>query len=109
MSFASPLFLWYFMPVVLATVLIAPRHWRNGIVAAASLVFYAVGAGPTTLLLLVCMVVNYLVAPALEPDEWDLEPQSRRRLLLGVVSFDIAVLVLWKYAGFASEQAANLA
>ena len=109
MSFASPLFLWYFLPVVLATVLIAPRHWRNGIVASASLIFYAVGAGPTTLLLLVCMVVNYLVAPALEPDEWDLEPQGRRRLLLGVVSFDIAVLVLWKYAGFATEQAARLA
>lgn len=109
MSFASPIFLWYFMPVVLAAVLLAPRHWRNGIVATASLVFYAVGAGPTTLLLLVCMVVNYVVAPALEPDDWDLEPHSRRRLLLGVVSFDVAVLVLWKYAGFASEQAAKLA
>ncbi len=33
----------------------------------------------------------------------------RRRLLIGVISFDIAVLVIWKYAGFASEQAAALA
>jgi alginate O-acetyltransferase complex protein AlgI len=109
MSFASPLFLWYFMPAVLAAVLLAPRSWRNGIVATASLVFYAVGAGPTTLLLLVCMVVNYLAGPALEPDEWDLEPQRRRRLLFGLVGFNIAILVMWKYAGFASEQAAGLA
>ncbi|MGH3915230.1 MAG: MBOAT family O-acyltransferase [Pseudonocardiaceae bacterium] len=109
MSFAHPLFLWYFMPAVLAAVLIAPRSWRNGIVASASLVFYAVGAGPTTLLLLACMLVNFLVAPALEPDEWDLEPQRRRRLLLGIVTFNVAVLVVWKYAGFASEQAAGLA
>ncbi len=72
MSFASPLFLWYFMPAVLVALLVAPRSWRNGIVATASLVFYAVGAGPTTLLLIGCMVVNYLLAPALEPDEWDL-------------------------------------
>ncbi len=50
MSFASPLFLWYFLPAVLAAVLVAPRSWRNGIITTASLVFYATGAGPTTLL-----------------------------------------------------------
>jgi alginate O-acetyltransferase complex protein AlgI len=109
MSFASPLFLWYFLPAVLAAVLIAPRSWRNGIVATASLLFYAVGAGPTTLLLLACMVVNYVLGPALEPDDWDLEPARRRRMLIGVIAFDVAVLVVWKYAGFASAQAAALA
>jgi alginate O-acetyltransferase complex protein AlgI len=78
-------------------------------VAAASLVFYAVGAGPTTLLLLTCMLVNYVMGPALEPDDWDLEPRRRRRLLIGVIGFDLAVLIVWKYAGFASAQAAALA
>jgi alginate O-acetyltransferase complex protein AlgI len=109
MSFASPIFLWYFMPAVLAAVVVAPRSWRNGVVATASLVFYAVGAGPTTLLLLACMLVNYVLGPALEPDDWDLEPQRRRRLLIAVISFDLAVLLVWKYAGFASAQAAGLA
>jgi alginate O-acetyltransferase complex protein AlgI len=109
MSFATPLFLWYFMPAVLAAVLIAPRGWRNGVIAVASLVFYAVGAGATTLLLIGCMVVNYLVAPGLEPDEWDLDPRRRRRLLFGVIAFDVGVLVIWKYAGFATAQAHNLA
>ncbi len=108
MSFASPLFLWYFMPAVLAAVLLAPRSWRNGIIVVASLVFYAVGAGATTLLL-GAIVVNYLVGPSLEPDEWNLMPVRRRRLLIGVITFDVAVLVIWKYAGFASEQAAALA
>ena len=109
MSFATPLFLWFFMPAVLAAELIAPRAWRNGIIAAASLVFYAVGAGATTLLLLGCMVVNYLAGPSLEPDEWDLDPVRRRRLLIAVIAFDVAVLVIWKYAGFATAQAHNLA
>ena len=109
MSFATPLFLWFFMPAVLAAVLVAPRSWRNGVIAAASLIFYAVGAGATTLLLLACMVVNYLAGPSLEPDEWDLDPVRRRRLLTAVIAFDVAVLVLWKYAGFATAQAHNLA
>jgi len=109
MSFATPLFLWFFMPVVLAAVLIAPRGWRNGVIAVASLVFYAVGAGATTLLLLVCMVANYLIAPELEPDEWDIDPRRRRRLLIGIITFNVLALVIWKYAGFATAQAHSLA
>src|SRR5207248_10504339 len=109
MSFASPLFLWYFMPAVLIGVLVAPRTWRNGVVAVGSLVFYASGAGATTLLLLSCMVVNFLAGPMLEPDEWELSGRRRPVLLGAVIGFDIAVLVVWKYAGFATQQFANLA
>ncbi|MGH3520009.1 MAG: MBOAT family O-acyltransferase, partial [Haloechinothrix sp.] len=109
MSFASPLFLWYFVPAVLLAILIFPRSWRNGIVAVASLIFYANGAGAFTLLLLACMVINFLVGPALEPDEWDLDPARRRWLLIGVISFDVGVLAIWKYAGFATEQIAAFA
>ncbi|WP_030106778.1 MBOAT family O-acyltransferase [Actinoalloteichus caeruleus] len=109
MSFASPLFLWYFMPAVLAVLLIAPRGWRNGVVAVASLLFYASGAGGTTLLLLVCIAVNYLVAPALEPDEWDLGRARKRWMLIGVITLNVSILFVWKYAGFLTEQAAVLA
>ncbi|TDQ04664.1 MBOAT family O-acyltransferase [Labedaea rhizosphaerae] len=109
MSFASPLFLWYFIPVVLAAVLIAPRHWRNGIIAVASLIFYASGAGATTLLLLSCMLVNFLAGPHLQPDEWDINPRRRKAVLIGVISFDVAVLLVWKYAGFATQQLAGFA
>ncbi|MQA11389.1 MAG: MBOAT family protein [Pseudonocardiaceae bacterium] len=109
MSFASPLFLWYFVPATLVAVLIAPRSWRNGIIATGSLIFYATGAGPTTLLLLSCMVVNFLAGPALEPDEWDLRGARRRVVLICVIVFDVTVLVIWKYAGFATEQLAGFA
>jgi alginate O-acetyltransferase complex protein AlgI len=109
MSFASPLFLWYFTPVVLLAVLVAPRTWRNGIIAVASLVFYATAAGADTWLLLTTMVVNFVAGPWLEPDRWDKNHQRRRWLLFGVVGFNLAVLVVWKYAGFATEQLAALA
>ncbi|HWO68790.1 MAG TPA: MBOAT family protein [Umezawaea sp.] len=106
MSFASPLFLWFFMPLLLAALLTTPRTWRNGVVATASLLFYASGAGGTTLLLLTCMLVNYLAGPRLEPDQ---NPTTRRRILLGVITFDLTVLVVWKYLGFATEQLETIA
>jgi alginate O-acetyltransferase complex protein AlgI len=104
MSFASPLFLWFFTPIVLGLVLACPRGWRNGIIAVASLVFYTAGAGPTVILLLVAMVVNYVAGQLLEPDEWALARKRKRRLLIGVLCFDVGVLVVWKYAGFMTAQ-----
>ncbi|QGK68453.1 MBOAT family protein [Allosaccharopolyspora coralli] len=104
MSFASPLFLWYFLPVVLVGVLVAPRAARNAVVAGASLVFYASGAGGTTVLLLCCIAVNFVVGRGLEPDDWGFGEARRRLLLVGGVGFNVAVLAIWKYAGFATEQ-----
>jgi alginate O-acetyltransferase complex protein AlgI len=109
MSFATPLFLWYFLPVVLVGVLIAPRSWRNGVIAVASLVFYAAGAGATTLLLLSCMVVNFLAGLALEPDAWDQRAKQRRILLIAVICVDVGALFVWKYTNFATSQLAALA
>jgi alginate O-acetyltransferase complex protein AlgI len=115
MSFASPLFLWYFLPALLAIVLILPRQWRNGIVALASLIFYATGAGAYTLLLLACIVLNFLAGPALEPNKWNNRNTKndsvhhRRHILIGLIVFDVAILAIWKYAGFATEQFANFA
>jgi alginate O-acetyltransferase complex protein AlgI len=104
MSFVSPLFLWYFMPAVLLAVLVCPRSWRNGIIALGSLLFYASGAGSYILLLLACMVVNFAAGPSLEPNDWAIESGRRRGVLVGVITFDLTVLVIWKYAGFATEQ-----
>ncbi|MFI5613514.1 MBOAT family O-acyltransferase [Amycolatopsis sp. NPDC051903] len=109
MSFVSPLFLWYFMPAVLVAVLVCPRSWRNAIVAVASLLFYTIGAGPYLFLLLGCMAVNFLVGPALEPSPWDVHGKRRKRILIGVVTLDVLVLVIWKYAGFATQQIAAVA
>jgi alginate O-acetyltransferase complex protein AlgI len=109
MNFVSPLFLWYFVPVVLLAVLVTPRGWRNGVVAVASLVFYAAGAGPTTLLLLSSMALNYLVGMLLEADRSRLSAGDRRVVLAGAIAVNLAALVIWKYAGFLTEQANAIA
>lgn len=103
MSFVSPLFLWYFLPALLVAVLVLPRSWRNGVVAVGSLVFYACGAGAFTFLLLTCMVVNFVAGTVLEPQRWSASA-GRRPVLIGVICFDIAILLIWKYAGFATQQ-----
>ncbi|MEV0680850.1 MBOAT family protein [Actinosynnema sp. NPDC050436] len=100
MSFATPLFLWFFLPVVLAAVLVAPRNRRNAVVAVASLLFYVSGAGGTTFLLLGAMLANYLAGRRLEPGA----PGDRRLVLVGAICLNLGVLLVWKYLGFATEQ-----
>ncbi|MBV8932571.1 MAG: MBOAT family protein, partial [Kutzneria sp.] len=102
MSFASPLFLWYFVPVVLVALLATPRGWRNGVAAVSSLLFYAAGAGVGTLLLLSLMAINYSAGFLLEKDR--LTAADRRALLIGTVGVDLGCLVVFKYAGFATAQ-----
>ena len=69
MSFASPIFLWGFMPVVLAAYLIIPAHHRNAVLAVSSLAFYAYGAHAAVFLLLGCIGVNYAAGIAIEQAE----------------------------------------
>jgi alginate O-acetyltransferase complex protein AlgI len=57
MVFSSIEFLWLFMPVVLALYALVPPRWRNALLAALSVVFYAWGAHS--------LVVLSLLAPFL--------------------------------------------
>lgn len=109
MSFASPLFLWYFLPALLLAVLLLPRGWRNGIIAVGSLIFYTSGAGSTVLLLLAAMVVNYVAGRLVEPHEIGFGKDRRAAVLAGAITIDLGVLAVWKYAGFATKQFHNLA
>ena len=108
MSFASPVFLWLFLPLTLFTYWVLPPRFRNHLVACVSIVFYAWGAGAYTYILMACMCVNYtaglFVYDGEEAVSRRLTPRGRRNVLVGAVVFDLAVLVIWKYAGFASRQ-----
>ena len=108
MSFASPIFLWYFLPAVLLMYWILPRTARNVLISIASLLFYTWGAGPFVFLLLGCIVVNYAAGLGIDSDRLAERQSWRRRILVGAIVFDLGVLVIWKYAGFASRQIAAL-
>ncbi len=109
MSFASPVFLWFFMPAVLIALWVAPKRARNLIVAGSSLVFYAWGAGEFVLLLLACIAVNYLVGRALDSARFARDGRGRTLLLAGAIAFDVGILATWKYGSFGVEQTARMA
>jgi alginate O-acetyltransferase complex protein AlgI len=73
------------------------------VVSVASLVFYAVGGGAFTLLLLGCIELNYIGGLLLDPTRAQ-SPRRRKALVIGLLSINLGVLATWKYADFASRQ-----
>ena len=60
MVFSSMLFLWIFLPLVLAAYYLSPRKIRNGILVFFSLLFYAWGEPIYILLMLCSVLVNFM-------------------------------------------------
>ncbi len=108
MSFASPIFLWYFMPALLLVLWIAPRSWRNPVVAGSSLIFYVWGAGSFVFLLLACIAFNYVAGQQVEPGGRRSTDRARKRWLIATVVFDIGILAIFKYATFGQLETSAL-
>jgi alginate O-acetyltransferase complex protein AlgI len=103
-SFASPTFLWFFLPAVLGLYWVLPGSSRNGLVALASLVFYVWGAGSFVLLLCASILLNYAAGLALERDRIGERHRRRTAVLVTAVVAQLALLAVWKYVAFASTQ-----
>ena len=106
MLFTEPIFLFLFLPVLLAVVFATSgarhREVANVILLGASLVFYAKGGGSFLWVMLASIAFNYAIAVAV--DERRGTPAARR-LMAGAVGVDLAVLVFFKYARFLVENA----
>jgi alginate O-acetyltransferase complex protein AlgI len=101
MLFSSPLFLFLFLPVVLAVYLALPRRLHLPFLLAASLAYYAWSARSNVLILLLAIPINYglalLVHRASGPGR---AARVRRLLLLTTVAFDLALIVGSRVPGF---------
>lgn len=98
MLFSEPVFVFLFLPLLLLGYALTPRAARNTLLLLASLLFYAWGEGFFVLVMLGSIAFNYLVGLLLEAG------RGRRRLrplalLLGVAG-NLALLIVFKYAGF---------
>ncbi len=98
MVFASPIFLFLFLPATLAAYFAVPRGWRNGVLLAASLVFYAWGEAPYVVLVLGSVAFNFAIGGAIGRAD---DPPVRRRWLAVGVAGNLTVLAIFKYADFA--------
>ena len=78
MIFSAPTFLFVFLPAVLLLASIAPRFWRNFVLLAASLLFYAWGEAEFVLVMLASIAFNYVAGLFLGPER---SPSVRRGAL----------------------------
>jgi len=101
MVFSSITFLFFFLPAVIALYYLVPRAARNGLLLAASLVFYTWGTGVLVLALIASIAANYVFGLWVEryADRGD---RRRAQAVLAVaVLMNVALLGWFKYANFA--------
>lgn len=96
MVFSSLSFLFLFFPLTFLLYLVIPSwKWRNALLTAASLIFYAWGEPVYVLLLLFSVLVNWLLALVISRRE-----NSGRGVAAAAVLLNIGLLVVFKYSGF---------
>jgi alginate O-acetyltransferase complex protein AlgI len=102
--FSSIEFLWFFMPVVLLAYLLVPPAWRNALLAAMSVLFYVWGAHAIVLVFLGSILFNYLAGRWIGAAKQQGREPVARRVMVGAIVVNLAVLFGWKYTVFAAEQ-----
>jgi len=105
--FTEPLFLFLFLPVLLAIyfcpwplVLRPYSALRNWILLVASLIFYAKGGGLFTYLMVSSIAFNYVMAITVDRALATGDAQSAKRRLAVAVGLNLVVLGIFKYANF---------
>ncbi|MCX5660972.1 MAG: MBOAT family protein [Planctomycetota bacterium] len=100
MSFNEPVFLFIFLPLLLAVYFLVPNSrpaWREGVLLLASLIFYVWGGKQFLGVLLAATLVNYALGRAIEAAR--ATPRGKRLIILGV-ALNLGLLVAFKYTRF---------
>jgi len=101
MVFSSPAFLFLFLPLFFGLYFLLPVAVRNGWILLSSVVFYALGAGPFTLIPLALVALNWWLGHLLT--------RSRRKPLLWLgIALNLTPLLLFKYSGFIARITSDL-
>jgi alginate O-acetyltransferase complex protein AlgI len=97
MVFSSTVFLFIFLPVVLAVYFVLPRTFRNGWLLVMSLLFYAWGEKVFALAMIGSSAVNYAIGLLVERFR---NQRGAKAILLAGVAANLTLLIAYKYAGF---------
>ncbi len=104
MVFSSIEFLWFFMPLVLGAYAVVPPRWRNGLLAAVSILFYAWGAHGIVFVFLASIAFNYLAGLLIGRVRQQHRQTAARNVMWAAVAVDLAILFTWKYTVFFVSQ-----
>ena len=101
MLFSSNVFLYFYIPIVLALYFLSPRKLRNLTLFIVSLIFYGWGEPVYVLLMVLTIALNYAFGA------WIYHCRQRQRSAKGVLAAGVAanllILGFFKYAGFLVE------
>lgn len=100
MLFSSPVFLFGFLPLLLALYFISPKPLRNLLLLAASLWFYAWGEPSLVVLMLLSTAINYGFGIWVDIHR---DRPASKRILAFAVTLNLLFLIYFKYAGFLVE------
>ncbi len=98
MVFSSLLFMFVFLPIVLAVYYLLPKKFRNAFLLVADLVFYGWGEPIMVFLMIFSIVINYLAGLLISKNE-----KHQKAILIISVIIDLGMLGFFKYAGFITK------
>ncbi len=106
MNFATLLFLFVFLPLCVGCYLFTEKiRYRNAVLLAFSMIFYAWGKPINLLLLLLSAAVNFLLARSIDANRGN--RWCKGSLVLALV-YNIGMLAVFKYTGFVVENINSL-
>ena len=101
MVFSSITFLFCFLPAVLTLHAIPGWRWRMSLLLVANLLFYSWGEGGYALVILASILANWIFGLLVRPEAAAPAPPRGRRLFVAGIAFNLGLLFVFKYAGFA--------
>ncbi len=96
MLFSSMSFIFLFLPTVLVLYFLLPDKFRNAVLLAASIIFYAWGEALYCFVMVAVALINYLAALMMKE-------KYRLAILSLAIAADLGVLIYFKYTGFIIE------
>ena len=101
MVFSSLLFVYIFLPLLLVFYFAVKNNaWRRGVLLVFSLVFYAWGEPVYIFLMLFSALINYIFGLLVGAGK---TPAAKKLAVTGGIVLNLAMLGVFKYAGFAVE------
>ncbi len=98
MVFSSPLFLFFYLPVVLLVYYISPLKWRNAILLVFNLIFYGWGEPVYVLLMFYSTFLDYFCGRMIERRR-ESSRNARTFLLISIIG-NLGILIFFKYLDF---------
>lgn len=97
MLFTEPLFIFFFLPLLIWLYLIIPRPFKNLLLLVFSILFYAIGEKEYTVIMLFSITINYLLALFVASKH---SQKQRKIFFILAILINLGLLIFFKYANF---------